>query len=86
MRNLYKEWKSQIEEYCKANGLSFEKAKKLTKNYIMNRYLILAYNDPEGGKNGLLEDMPAPPVLIIREDENGVLQFEQTEYTDIYLR
>ncbi len=87
MRNLYKEWEPQIKEYCEANGLSFEKAKKMIRNCnFVDRWLGLGYINPNREKKGLLEDIPAPPVLIVREDENGVLQFEQTEYTDIYLR
>ena len=46
--------------------------------------LWLQYIDKEKGKNGLLDEAPAPIVLIIYVD-NGNVRFEQTEHTKKYL-
>ncbi len=84
MCKLFDDWAMEIEAYCRANGLSFEKAKKLSKSW--NKTSIgLAYHDPEKGVNGLLDDTPMPLVLWIEKCTDGTLQFTQTEHTRKYL-
>lgn len=85
MCELFTEWSADIQCFCKENNLSFEKAKKLSKNWGKD-FLILAHHDPEKGKTGLLDDTPAPAVLLITKGADGKLVFETTEFTDKYLR
>ena len=85
MCELFTEWSADIQRFCKENDLSFEKAKKLSKCWGKD-FLILSHYDPEKGKMGLLDDTPAPAVLLITKGEDGKLVFETTEFTDKYLR
>lgn len=85
MCELFTEWSADIQSFCKENNLSFEKAKNLSKSWGKD-FLILAHHDPEKGKTGLLDDTPAPAVLLITKGEDGKLVFETTEFTDKYLR
>lgn len=86
MCKLFEEWSSEIRAYCLKNGFSFEKAKKMAKCWHKDDWLGLGYPDPEKGKMGLLDDTPMPAVLIISKGEDGKLIFEQTEFTEKYLR
>lgn len=88
LRLLFNEWSSEIQAYCLKNGLSFEKAKKMAKGQHKDDFLSLAYPDPEKSKSGLglLDDTPMPAVLFIFKNEDGSLRFEQTEFTEKYLR
>lgn len=83
MCKLFEDWSSQIETYCTENGLSFEKAKNLSKCWGKND-LALQYYDPEKGKMGLLDETPMPLVLLITQTAGGLV-FEQTEHTRKYL-
>lgn len=73
-----------VEAYCKQNNLSFQKAKKMCKAYGRND-MLLQYHDPQKGKRGLLDETPAPVVLIMRVID-GKPMFEATEHTNRYLR
>lgn len=84
MCKLFTKYETEIERYCNENNLNFETAKKLPKCWGKND-IWLQYHDPEKGKNGLLDETPAPIVLKILIN-NGNVYFEQTEYTDIYLK
>lgn len=84
MCKLFNDWSNEIQKYCEGNGLSFEKAKKLSKCWGKND-LILQYHDPEKGKLGLLDETPMPVVLAIFRQPDGSLKFEQTEHTRKYL-
>lgn len=79
----FKEWFSEIQDYCVRNNLDFEKVKKLSKGNGLD-FLLLGYSDPSNGKKGLIDDTPAPLVLIIKKTIKGLV-FEQTEYTAQYL-
>ncbi len=83
MCKLFNDWSSEIKSYCESNGLDFEKAQKMCKCWGKND-LLLQYHDPQKGKNGLLDETPAPVVLYVKK-ENGILLFEQTEHTKKYL-
>jgi hypothetical protein len=84
MCKLFVDWSEEIKDYCRENGLSFDKAKKLPKCWGKDD-LILQYHDPEKGKMGLLDETPAPVVLWIKRQPDGRLSFEQTEHTRKYL-
>ena len=88
MCKLFEEWSSEIQAYCLKNGFSFEKAKQMATGWCKNELLALSYDDhdPEKGKMGLLDDTPCPAVLFISKGEDGKLIFEQTEFTEKYLR
>ena len=79
----FEDWADEIEKYCRMNGLNFEKAKRLYKNFGLNNIGLL-YHDPAKGNEGLRDETPMPLVLYIRK-ENGKLIFEQTEYTHKYI-
>ena len=83
MCKLFDEWYNEIQEYCKNNRLSFEKAKRLSKCWGKD-HLALQYHDPEKGKMGLLDETPMPVVLWIKRTGDKLV-FEQTEYTQKYL-
>ena len=84
MCRLFNKYSKEIEKYCLENSLDFEKAKSLPKCWGKSD-IWLQYHDPDKGVNGLLDETPAPIVLKIFID-NGSVQFEQTEYTEKYLR
>ncbi len=83
MCKLFDDWSNEIRSYCESNGLQFEKAKTLSQCWNKDT-LVLQYHDPEKGKNGLLDETPMPLVLVIKQ-ENGGLLFSQTEHTKTYL-
>ena len=85
MCKLFLDWETEIKAYCDSNDLDYEKAKKMPKSWGKND-IALQYIDKEKGKQGLLDDTPAPVVLWIRKDKNGIIIFEQTEQTEKYLK
>ena len=84
MCKLFDDWSKQIKEYCDDNEFDFEKAKKLSQSWGKD-VLVLQFHDPKKGMKGLLDETPAPLVLLIRKDKDGSFTFEQTEYTEKYL-
>lgn len=88
MCRLFEEWSPEIRAYCLDNGLSFEKAQKMSKSWHNDDFLALGYDDhdPKKGNMGLLDDTPMPAVLFISKSKDGKLIFEQTEFTEKYLR
>ena len=85
MCKLFLDWETEIKAYCDSNDLDYEKAKKMPKSWGKND-IAVQYIDKEKGKQGLLDDTPAPVVLWIRKDKNGSIIFEQTEHTEKYLK
>lgn len=83
MCKLFSMYEKEIEDYCKANNLSFEKAKKFPKSWGKND-IWLQYHDPNKGVGGLRNETPALIVLKIVVGDDA-LRFEQTEYTHKYL-
>ena len=83
MCKLFLDWEKEIKAYCSANDLDFEKLKNMEKCWGKNDIWV-QYHDPEKGKQGLLDETPAPIVLKIYRTENNI-RFEQTEYTHQYL-
>ncbi len=83
----FKDYKSDIEKYCKKNGLNFEKAMKMVKGCGSDQ-IILQYFDKNSDSVkkglGLLDETPMPVVLLMKR-VNGNLVFEQTEHTRKYL-
>ena len=86
MCRLFEDWSEVIKNYCEKNGFSFEKARKLSKCWSKND-LVLQYYNPENSSGlGLLDETPLPVVLAIYKQPDGSLRFEQTEFTEKYLR
>ena len=78
------EWSDEIKAYCESNGLSFEKAKTMSRGF--NRTMVsLCYYDRNKKTDGLRDDTPMPAVLFIEKQPDGSLKFEQTEHTKKYL-
>ena len=80
---LFSDYQNEIKQYCEANNLNYNKACQLIRCSIKDM-LVLQYHDPEKGKQGLLNEEPAPIVLIIHKSNNKIT-FEQTENTKKYL-
>ena len=83
MRSLFDTYKREIEQYCNDNGLDFSKMKGMGRCWGKD-HLFIQYVDPSEGKMGLLDETPAPVVLIMKI-VNGKPEFEQTQYTQVYL-
>ena len=84
MCKLFEEWSPQIEEYCRKNELSFEKAKTMSQCWGNNDLILQYYDKTKSSRLGLLDETPMPIVLCITKNGNE-LEFEQTEYTNMYL-
>lgn len=84
MCDRFHEWEERIHKYCEENNLDFQKACSM-KKCCDEDTLLLQYYDPEMGKRGLIDETPAPIVLVVRREGNGVA-FEQTEHTEKYLK
>lgn len=83
MCKLFSQYQSEIKKYCDESGLDFEKVLKMPQCWS-NHDIWIQYHDPEKGKKGLIDETPAPIVLKISVNNDG-LSFEQTEYTRKYL-
>ena len=83
MCKRFVDWQQAIQSYCADNGLDFSKAEKTGKCWGED-FLILQHIDLEEGKRGLLDETPAPVVLIVRKHGDS-FKFEQTEHTVRYL-
>ena len=81
---FFEDYAKAVENYCQTNGLSYQKAKQMGKASGKDD-LLLQYHDPAKGKRGLLDETPAPVVLIMHV-VNGIPRFEQTEHTNKYLK
>ncbi len=83
MCRLFSEWEYDIQKYCEENNLNFSEVQRAGKCFGSD-FLILQYIDPAMGQHGLLDETPAPVVLMVHK-VGDVLVFEQTEYTSKYL-
>ena len=83
MANFYDKHKSDIKEYCDRNNLDFNKLEKMGRCFGSSA-IYFQYFDKENRSLGLLDETPAPIVLIVKE-EAGILLIEQTENTERYL-
>lgn len=83
MSKLFDEYQKEIKHYCDNNGLDFLKVKNMAQCYGKND-IWLQYVNENKGSRGLLDETPAPIVLIIKV-ENSKVRFEQTEFTQKYL-
>ena len=80
---IYKVWRNEIERYCIDNGLDFAKLRTMGVCYDQ-KLAFFQYIDCEKGKMGLLDETPAPVVLVMRIVD-GKPVFEQTEHTRKHL-
>lgn len=84
MSKIFDTWRSEIEAYCVANGLDFQKALGMCQAFGKDN-LILQYHTPS--KANVVMDCSKPaPVVLSMKIENGAPVFEQTEYTQQYLK
>lgn len=83
MCKLFSEWEKDIQKYCRENGLDFSKAQKAGKCWGKD-FLILQHVDEKKGQRGLMDESPAPVVLVVKRDNDRVV-FEQTPNTRRYL-
>ncbi len=52
MCKLFDEWRNEIKDYCRQQGLNFDTAEKLSQSWNKNT-VALSYRDPSKGSNGL---------------------------------
>lgn len=83
MRSLFDTYKREIEQYCNDNGLDFSKTNGMGLCWGKD-HLFIQYVDPSKRIMGLLDETPAPVVLIMRIAD-GKPEFEQTQYTQVTL-
>jgi len=82
MIEIMKSHKSEIERYCRANGLSVEKVFSASRAWC-EEWEILQYIDPAlNNGEGLRKDCAVPaPIMLEINLEDGKLRFKQTEHT-----
>lgn len=82
---LHEKWKDEIKRYFDEHGLDYSKLLKMSGNYD-NTITIYQYVDweEEIDWETFRDDIPAPAVFIVRE-EDGRPVFEETEITRKYL-
>ncbi len=84
MSKIFDRWRGEIEAYCVANGLDFQKALTMCQAFGKDS-LILQYHTPS--KANIVMDCSKPaPVVLSMWIENGKPVFNQTEYTQQYLK
>ena len=83
MCKIFKDYREEIEAYCRQNRLSADKVFSSPKCFN-DEFVMLQHPDKERGKSGLLVETPAPVTLRIFKADEG-LRFEQTEFTAQYL-
>ena len=83
MCKMFNNHQEEIKLYCEQHGLDFEIAKRLPQCWGKHD-IWLQYYDEKKGENGLRDETPAPIVLIIHIEQDG-LKIEQTEHTKRYL-
>lgn len=73
------------EEYCRQNGISYDKLKNQRFERLSNFWCFLQPSnvEPQGLKNDM-ETMPKVTLILKIKDEK--FYFEQTEYTAEYLK
>ena len=83
MCKLFSEWEQDIRRYCERNALDFARVQESGKCWGKD-FLMLQHIDPASGTQGLRDETPAPVVLMVRREPEGLV-FEQTRYTRKYL-
>ncbi|MGI5825232.1 MAG: hypothetical protein ACOX7J_06635 [Bacillota bacterium] len=87
MINLFEKWKPEIHKYFVANNLEFSKV--IGCGVAMGEFdgvktlLLLDATPDENSHLGLLDDTPAPLLLMV-EEKDGELVFTETELTRQY--
>ena len=82
---LHEKWKNEIKRYFDENGLDYSKLREMGRTYD-ETITIYQYVDweKEIDWETFRDDIPAPAVFIIRE-EDGRPAFEETEIARKYL-
>lgn len=82
---LHEKWKDEIKRYFDENGLDYSKLREMGRTYD-ETITIYQYVDweKEIDWETFRDDIPAPAVFIVRE-EDGRPVFEETEITRKYL-
>lgn len=84
---LHEKWKDEIKQYFDEHGLDHSKLRGTCVSYdnTISIYQFIDWEKIEKmGKGPFRDDIPAPAVFIIRE-EDGRPVFEETEITRKYL-
>ena len=82
---LHEKWKDEIKQYFDENGLDYSKLREMGRTYD-ETVTIFQYYDREQKIDWetFRDDIPAPAVFIVRE-EDGRPVFEETGITRKYL-
>lgn len=83
MCKMFIDWQNEIRNYCLSNGLDFSKAERSGKCWGKD-VLMLQHIEPQAGEKGMMDETPAPIILVIKKQNNSLV-FEQTEHTRKYL-
>ena len=78
------DYKFDIQKYCIENQLNYDKTMAAIKG-CGNDSITFQVANNERNSRGLLDETPLPTVLILRRNNNGEVEFEQTRYTHEYL-
>lgn len=84
MCKRFAEWKNEIENYCKENSLSFEKAKHMVMCENEDVLVIQYYDHSAVSENEIHNETPLPVVLWVTRNGDSV-EFKQTEHTMRYI-
>ncbi|MBR6029180.1 MAG: hypothetical protein IKP40_08810 [Clostridia bacterium] len=82
---LFRTHREQISAYCATHGLSYAKLKKCGITGLNQKNIFQYWNrNPDSTKTGLMDNRPAPIVLIVERTEDG-LRFTETEHTHEFI-
>lgn len=79
---IFNEFKDSIREYCHMNQIDADRLLRLPK---FGQEDYMAFQSPRPTEMGLLDETPAPIVLWVFRDGDGI-RCEQTEYTEQYVK
>lgn len=82
---LFRTHREEISAYCASHGLSYAKLKKCGICGLDQKNIFQYWSrNPDSTKTCLMDNRPAPIVLIVEKDGDS-LRFTETEHTRKYL-
>ena len=83
-KDLLKPFRKEIIEYCKKNGLQFEKVIEFPK-CGNDDVLFVQYHDPNKGQEGLNDNAPAEVILRAERQKDGSITIMPGDNINKYL-
>ena len=85
-RPIFEIWADEIKRYCLDNGLDYAKLQRMGRSFN-NESCFFQYIDHTTPSEHVIMDCSKPaPVALIMEIKDGEPVFEQTAYTQQYLK